>query len=64
MTPIATKGILMIKFKLEQQHRPFWGWVERHIKGFIIVDVFGLAILAFAYFHFNDIVNFLNHHPL
>ncbi len=54
----------MIKFKLEQQHRPFWGWVERHFKGFIIVDAFGVAVLIFAYFHFDDIVNFFHHHSL
>lgn len=60
--PTATKGTLMIKFKLEQQHRPFWGWVERHLTAFVVADILGVCALVYGYVHFDDLVNFLHHH--
>lgn len=36
----------MIKYKLEQQHRPFWGFIERHFVAFIVIDVLGILTLA------------------
>ena len=52
----------MIKFKLHNQHRPFWGWVERHFIAFVVCDILGGAILIWVYSHFNDLVRWVNHH--
>jgi len=64
MIPTATKGTLMIKYKLDQQHRPFWGWVERNLLAFIVVDLIGVIIFAvlWGYLHIDWLAAWWNHH--
>jgi len=49
-------------YRMEQQHRPFFGWVERHITSIAMVTIYGVILLGILYYHLDDLVSWVGHH--
>jgi hypothetical protein len=45
--------------KLDHQHRPFWGFVERHVRTIIIIELAGALALLWGYTHIDTLVNLI-----
>jgi hypothetical protein len=48
--------------KLDHQHRPFWGFVERHLKAIILLELALFSALIWGYTHIDTMASYLHHH--